>query len=890
MSRHRNVRSMNYEDEYYDEDDVYGHSIEDNYCISPGTAAQFTYNRERNVALSNFMDEQGGIPEEDESEDTDEGTPRTQHRSSLDYTRPKLTDVDEAKLNSVLEEVRNVLGEAVPEGVMVDTIMRHNFSVEGSLNELLNSQEAPKPQREPRKDRRNRSQELDDEIDCDNCYSLQDNVFSYLPKTTGGVMKFGDSVSPQSPSFLLQSHDVSVSPLTDLPTGHIVVKQQCASFKRPLHCGLTDAGSATDGKDARKVVGGLFYNTQHGQNVQSQKLSDSTTGGTSTDHTEVKQSSPLEKQHGLRKKEAISTEQNMSQELKANTQLPLSDLAKEHYASNIPTAKKPTQSLLSDLAESQLHNSMHTSTLSEFNSPSAVVSAQNKTSAVSVGGKEDSSKDIVSNKSNETQNKLSLPSSCLTKAHLSKTQDPSSVLSNLSTEHKSKMLPALSRITLSSLSGLAKAHTDNSLSQLAKTHSENSSPLSQLAKTNTQNSSPLSQLAKAHSENSSSLSGLAKAHSENSCPLSQLAKAHSENSSSLSGLAKVQSGSSLGSSPVRLSLSQLAAADGVKTSPMSAAGKENKSDNKGNQDVWQQKSGTASEMFKNKSDKEQIMKSLSSLIEKRDKKGDNGLIEKSDKMENEIIVTRQSTASEMFKNKSDKEQIMKSLSSLIEKRDKKGDNGLIEESDKKENEIIVTRQCASLKRTETKRDGENLKDKNKESVESDNDGETILAKAKGISLADLATRKGPQLLKDTKEKLNSNIENTNKVSNSVEKDITVGGSDVILADTKKESEDLDLSDGKLTFLDDVQVENFKNHLKGPSGIGNTLCLEIKVRPGRKKGKRYKQKKFSYKCQLKGLGEILCVEMNQIKPFDFSTPSPDDIVKAKQKQAFNRSGK
>lgn len=45
-----------------------------------------------------------------------------------------------AKLNSVLEEVRNVLGEAVPEGVMVDTIMKHNFSVEGSLNELLNQQ------------------------------------------------------------------------------------------------------------------------------------------------------------------------------------------------------------------------------------------------------------------------------------------------------------------------------------------------------------------------------------------------------------------------------------------------------------------------------------------------------------------------------------------------------------------------------------------------------------------------------------------------------------------------------------------------------------------------------------------------------------------------------
>ncbi|KAL4236288.1 HBS1-like protein [Mactra antiquata] len=154
MSRHRNVRSMNYEDEYYDEDDVYGHSVEDNYCISPGTAAQFTFNRDHNVALSSFMDEQGGIPEEDE-EDLEEGNHSDNHRSSLDYTRPKLNDVDEAKLNSALEEVCNVLGESVPEHVMVDTILKHNFSVEGSLNELL---DAPKKQREPRKNRRNRSQ------------------------------------------------------------------------------------------------------------------------------------------------------------------------------------------------------------------------------------------------------------------------------------------------------------------------------------------------------------------------------------------------------------------------------------------------------------------------------------------------------------------------------------------------------------------------------------------------------------------------------------------------------------------------------------------------------------------------------------------------------------
>ncbi|XP_052775544.1 HBS1-like protein isoform X1 [Mya arenaria] len=155
MSRHRNVRSMNYDEEYYDEDESYGHSVEDNYCVSPGTAAQFTFNREKDVALSHYMDEQGGIPEEDEPEEGEE----TLH-GSHDYTRPTLSSIDEARLNSCLEDVRNVLGESVPDSMMVSTIIRHNFSIESSLNELLNKQveEAPKPQREPRQNRRNRSQ------------------------------------------------------------------------------------------------------------------------------------------------------------------------------------------------------------------------------------------------------------------------------------------------------------------------------------------------------------------------------------------------------------------------------------------------------------------------------------------------------------------------------------------------------------------------------------------------------------------------------------------------------------------------------------------------------------------------------------------------------------
>jgi len=45
-----------------------------------------------------------------------------------------------ARLNSCLEDVRNVLGESMPEPMMVDAILRHNFSIESSLNELLNAQ------------------------------------------------------------------------------------------------------------------------------------------------------------------------------------------------------------------------------------------------------------------------------------------------------------------------------------------------------------------------------------------------------------------------------------------------------------------------------------------------------------------------------------------------------------------------------------------------------------------------------------------------------------------------------------------------------------------------------------------------------------------------------
>jgi len=144
MSRHRNVRTMNYEDEYDGYDDVYGHSVEDDsYGLSPGTAQMYLYDREKDRSISNYMTQEEDIPEEpNNTETTLQETP--------EFSRPILSDIDNARLNSCLEEMTNILGESVSEHIMIDAVIRNNFEHDRALNDVLSQQEAPKPQRQPR--------------------------------------------------------------------------------------------------------------------------------------------------------------------------------------------------------------------------------------------------------------------------------------------------------------------------------------------------------------------------------------------------------------------------------------------------------------------------------------------------------------------------------------------------------------------------------------------------------------------------------------------------------------------------------------------------------------------------------------------------------------------
>lgn len=243
-------------------------------------------------------------------------------------------------------------------------------------------------------------------------------------------------------------------------------------------------------------------------------------------------------------------------------------------------------------------------------------------------------------------------------------------------------------------------------------------------------------------------------------------------------------------------------------------------------------------------------------------------------------------SSEMYKNKTDKAQIMLSLSSLIDKQ------GTIKNDESR----VVIKQSASISsKTDTDRQGYDIHQQNaslctqskigKQSAESTD----IRSKLATLSLADLAKGRSPH---NQKEMKSASKAITAKAKELLKEE---NGNDEMANESttqyNKDMSDLeDLLDVKITLKDDVYIETVKHLMKRPSNFGSTLCLEISVRAKGSKQIKYKRKKFSCSLQMKDMKERLPVELKEIKAFDFSTPSPDDVVKAKQTQAFNRSGK
>lgn len=150
MARHRDVRNRSYSEDY-DDDDVYGYSVEEDSCLSPSDASQWIYDRNRSQQID-LLQSHNDIQEEPEEENTtDTSQPRHERRESIDLRSLKLDEEDEVKLMSCLDELRNVIGDTVSDNILIQTVIKHNFDFSKSLDDILNrkSRDPEVPKTEP---------------------------------------------------------------------------------------------------------------------------------------------------------------------------------------------------------------------------------------------------------------------------------------------------------------------------------------------------------------------------------------------------------------------------------------------------------------------------------------------------------------------------------------------------------------------------------------------------------------------------------------------------------------------------------------------------------------------------------------------------------------------
>nr|CAB3251919.1 HBS1-like protein [Phallusia mammillata] len=131
MSRHRTIRNAK-SYEYDDEDDPFGQSYEEQYGVSPGTMAHYTYSRSRgNVQFSSYMPSEDPLDENVDEED------EAYISNSVHAHDDSLSKYDD--LGQCIESIRDVVGDNYPDDIVKQAAVKFKCDVERSIDYLLNS-------------------------------------------------------------------------------------------------------------------------------------------------------------------------------------------------------------------------------------------------------------------------------------------------------------------------------------------------------------------------------------------------------------------------------------------------------------------------------------------------------------------------------------------------------------------------------------------------------------------------------------------------------------------------------------------------------------------------------------------------------------------------------